>query len=179
MVSAVRTTSSFIASDLNRSLSTISPQPITASGSDFRCFAIRPQRSTLANAEDCFQAIDRLPISGFTNLYFRRVLRPDPSDLWELPRSEVFRSFKVVVDLAYVRKKWSSWSEIGLAARCPTSACIHGTRTGGIVHEGASSGIRITVGNEQVISLSVSNSTDEHIFGEVLRLREIELFSET
>ena len=148
------------------------PSPITAplqinvsSTSDFKCFNHLQYRA-LAIATNCFQAINQLPTSGLTYT-FHRALRPDRSNLRELPRTEVSGSCKVTVDLAFVREEQSSWFAIKYAAQGLINHCQWRDRTGGVVDNGVHKGLRIALGNKQAISvLDMGNATDGGFVGD-------------
>ena len=134
---------------------------------DYECFAGRTHRSQLARLADCYEAIDQMPFAGLTPRDFHRAINPNPANIWELPRSEVFGTCKVNIDLAFVKTERSGWIAIGGAARGLASYCAFGGKTGGVVHVGADNGIRIIVGNVQTIpTLSVGNVTDDDIISQ-------------
>ena len=160
-----RSTCSFVTSKSHHERTIADPPYQNISiGLSYECFSGRTQRSQLARVTDCHAAIDHLPFTGLTPRDFHRTIKPNPANIWELPRSEVFGTCKVNVDLAFVRKERSGWIAIGMAARGLTTYCVYGDRSGGVVHVGADNGIRITVGNVQAIpTLSVGNVTDDDV----------------
>lgn len=124
-----------------------------------RCFDQRPNNDALAFAPDCVHAIRQLPFSSRHAPYtFTRALHPDPDNHWELPKSETYRSCRVTVDLAFVKREMGTWSSIQSAAESLTIMCTLGrfpnNVSGGVVTIGQGHGIRIVVGSRHVIPVS-------------------------
>lgn len=150
----------------NTTLASPSQNHTLSADYEFECFNAQKASSVLASVPDCYKAIEQFPSSSLYPDYFHSALRPDPSDIYQLPRAEVYGSCEVMVELAFVRRELATWAAIGNGARSLTTVCTSGkfphNKSGGIVHVGRNDGIRGMIGKRNAMAVPKgSNGTSD------------------
>ncbi len=117
----------------------------------YQCLPLKIFGSTRGKLGDCAHAIAFLPNYHEAGTFYRS---PNPSnaDPFALPRTEVYKSCQVKIDLKFGRVDVSSWTAINIAAGKVMAACTIGYR------DAATTGGETIAGNEDRIVISLGKA---------------------